>query len=271
MDSVLDFSDEFVLSGGTVPIDIDKNLVLFLFNRPKKEYTLPKGRKNVGESLEAAAIRETFEETGFRCTLVDHDLPTRAPMSDSSIHTEPVAVQQRMHNGIRKLIFWYAARVDSTAQQLPDTQEEGEDFEATWASTEEAASRMSFTDDRMILEKALLATEAIRATSTPFSLRVREEYLDLSINARALGFLCLNIGGSIVFGASNIADLAHIKADTDWDGFGVVETQADIIRLINNSRSELCKLLRMEREEFPGMTVIFQFSFLLYRVLTRVR
>ena len=256
MERVLDFSHEFVLSAGTVSIDIDKNLVLLLFYRSQEEYILPKGRKDVGESLEAAAVRETLEETGFHCSLIGHDLPTRAPMLESSTHTEPIAVQQRIHDGIRKIIFWYVAQVDSTAPQLVGTQEEGEDFEAKWASTKEAASRMSFVDDRMIVEKALQATESIRIPLVPFSLCVREEYLDLSIDARALGFLCLSIGGGVVYQASNNRDLNHVKLDTDWDGFGLVETQADIIRLINHSRLLLCKLLRIEREEHPGFEVV---------------
>ena len=62
MDQLLHLSDEFVLSSGTVPIDIHNGLVLLLYCRPKGEYMLPKGRKNVGETLEDAAIRETFED-----------------------------------------------------------------------------------------------------------------------------------------------------------------------------------------------------------------
>ena len=104
-DRLLDFSNNFMLSSGTVPVDYAKSLVLLLYYRPKGEHLLPKGRKNVGESLPAAAFRETFEESGYQCCLLEHNLPTRATHLLSSMHTEPIAVQQRFHQGIRKIIF----------------------------------------------------------------------------------------------------------------------------------------------------------------------
>lgn len=90
---LLDISDNVVLSSGTVAIDIPKGLVLLLYYRPKGEYILPKGRKNVGETLEAAAVRETMEESGFECRLFKHQLLTKAQQLKDPQHTEPIAVQ----------------------------------------------------------------------------------------------------------------------------------------------------------------------------------
>lgn len=78
MNRLLDSSYDFVLSSGTVPVDISKGLVLLLYYPPKAEYMLPKGRKNVGETMEAAAIRETTEESGLHCHLYKHQLHTNA-------------------------------------------------------------------------------------------------------------------------------------------------------------------------------------------------
>ena len=159
MDRQLDFSEDFVLSSGTVPIDISKGLVLLLYYRPKGEFMLPKGRKNVGETLEAAAMRETTEESGFKCSLFKHQLHTNAQELVDSYHTEPIAIQQRMNQDVRKIIFWYIAEVDSSSQRMSDTQEEGEDFDVEWVCIENAPSKCSFDDDRKILAKAL---EAVR-------------------------------------------------------------------------------------------------------------
>ena len=104
-EKLLDLSEGFVLSSGTVCPDLQKKLILLLCYRPKNEILLPKGRKNIGESLEAAAARETYGESGFRCQLLPHDLPTNAQPAavvDPPTHTEPIAVQQRITEGVRK-------------------------------------------------------------------------------------------------------------------------------------------------------------------------
>lgn len=155
-DRILDFSDSSVLSSGTVSIDSSNGLVLLLYHRPKGEYLLPKGRKNVGETLQDAAVRETMEESGYKCHLLGHDLPIKAPYPITSRHTEPIAVQQRMSHGVRKIIFWYLAQVDSDCP-IGQKLEEGEDFEVRWVREEVAPSTMSFAEDRKIVEKALSA------------------------------------------------------------------------------------------------------------------
>lgn len=251
----VDFSDRFVLSSGTVAIDCRRSLVLLLYYRPKGEYLLPKGRKNVGETLEAAAERETWEESGYNCRLLSHSLPTRAPQPTRTPHTEPIAVQQRFSQGIRKIIFWYLAQVDSSDRQAVQTQEEGEDFEVRWVCTVNAPSTMSFVEDREIVEKALSAVPCPLQGSVRSIFPLRDWFLDLSVDVRALGFLCISLGGSLVYGQLDIGNPQEMGDLTDWDGFAIVERKEDIVRLVNESRSELCNLLRIEKEECPKMTV----------------
>ena len=118
---------------------------------------LPKGRKNVGETLEAAAVRENTEESGFECSLFKHKLSTNAQQLTEPKHSEPIAVQQRMSQGVRKIVFWYVAEVDSGSQRKLDTQEEGEEFDVEWVCWDDAPLKCSFADDRKIVEKALEA------------------------------------------------------------------------------------------------------------------
>lgn len=254
-DRVLDFSDSFVLSSGTVSIDSSKGLVLLLYYRPKGEYLLPKGRKNVGETLEDAAIRETMEESGYKCYLLGHDLPIKAPYSTPSRHTEPIAVQQRMSHGVRKIIFWYVAQVDSSNPPIGQMLEEGEDFEVRWVREEAAPSTMSFLEDQKIVEKALSVLSRFPPDSASLIPRLGEGYLDSSINPRALGFLCISLGGSLVYGQQDVINPQAIGNLTDWDGFGIVDTKEDIIALINDFKPQLCALLRIEKEEYPDLKV----------------
>ena len=251
MDRLLDFSTDFVISCGSVPIDISKGLVLLLYYRPKREYMLPKGRKNAGESLEAAAIRETFEESGFQCHLFKHQLHTNAELSDA-YHTEAIAVQQRITQGVRKLIFWFISEVDSGSEQKSDTQEEGEEFDVEWVRMEDAPSKCSFGDDRRIVEKAL---EAVPRPLLPMPVhQLGEAYLDSSIDRQALGFLSISLGGSIVKQQTG-AIPSEVDNHTDWDGFGILETKDSIVRLVTDFRAQLCSMLRIEKDECASMKV----------------
>ena len=269
MDRLLDFSTNFVISYGSVPIDVSRGLVLLLYYPPKGEYMLPKGRKNVGESLEAAAMRETKEESGFECHLFKHQLHTNAQELNDAYHTEAIAVQQRITAGVRKLIFWFISEVDSRSEQMPDTQEEGEAFDVEWVRMEEAPSKCSFLDDRRIVEKAL---EAVPRPSSPMPVdQLREAYIDSSVDRQALGFHSVSPGGSIVKQQTG-AIPSKVENNTDWDGFGILETKDSIIRLITHFRADLRSMLRIGKEECMSMMVWISLSLALtYAVLTHTQ
>ncbi|KAF9887563.1 hypothetical protein FE257_010141 [Aspergillus nanangensis] len=160
---LLTFSDQFVISCGTISIDVCRQKVLLIYYRDQNVLILPKGRKNRGENLESTAIRETTEETGYSCHLMSHSAPVKAPVPENNapehdagrLHTEPIAVQQWVYSdGVRKFIFWYLGAADST--ESPSTlAEDGEKFDAQWYSFEEAVQRASFEEDRKLIEKAI--------------------------------------------------------------------------------------------------------------------
>lgn len=58
----------------------DPDQVLLIRNTKYNEpfYTLPGGRKDIGEALEETAVRETYEETGYHVRLPSVNIPTRA-------------------------------------------------------------------------------------------------------------------------------------------------------------------------------------------------
>ena len=58
-----------------IPVDSEKHLVLIthtyeLIGIKAKDWTIPGGKIEATESFEAAAIRETIEETGMRCEIL---------------------------------------------------------------------------------------------------------------------------------------------------------------------------------------------------------
>ncbi|KAJ9161278.1 hypothetical protein NKR19_g2366 [Coniochaeta hoffmannii] len=78
-------SEATIISCGTVTIDAAHQKVLLIWNKKLKIYQLPKGRKNIGEDMLSAAMRETYEETGVRATALRLKIATRAtPPSDHS-------------------------------------------------------------------------------------------------------------------------------------------------------------------------------------------
>ncbi|SPN97579.1 uncharacterized protein DNG_01091 [Cephalotrichum gorgonifer] len=163
-DRSLHFSDQFAISCGTVSLDVERSKVLLVRSRKTGEYLLPKGRKDVGEPLDQAARRETFEETGIRAQLLPVAIDTLATFPSSlaqidrpRLVTEPIAVSQRVANGILKIIFWYVAAADSATVPEEGTQQEGEDFDTFWAEFDDVLSTLSFDDDQRIAQAAIAA------------------------------------------------------------------------------------------------------------------
>ncbi|OGQ96446.1 MAG: NUDIX hydrolase [Deltaproteobacteria bacterium RIFOXYD12_FULL_57_12] len=73
----------------TVDIIIENNngIVLIKRKNPPLGWALPGGFVDYGESLEQAAIREAFEETGLRVTLIDQLRTYSEPGRDPRHHT----------------------------------------------------------------------------------------------------------------------------------------------------------------------------------------
>ena len=59
-----------MLGAGMVLIQPSTNKVVLLYDPSRRYWFLPKGRKDVGESLEQAALREAYEEVCFPHSIV---------------------------------------------------------------------------------------------------------------------------------------------------------------------------------------------------------
>lgn len=110
-------------------------------------------------------MRETFEETGYACTLLPVRMPTRAPRSGINgvdavavveDITEPIAVIVReMGAQVIKIIWWYIARCAPGTERVLGTQTEWEAFDAHWVPADEAAAQLTFLSDGETVGRAL--------------------------------------------------------------------------------------------------------------------
>ncbi|KAM0333469.1 hypothetical protein ACHAQA_002131 [Verticillium albo-atrum] len=196
-------SHGFVVSAGTVTVDLATRRVLLVFNKRQGIYQLPKGRKNIGEeSLLACAVRETLEETGVRVTPLAVRCGTRATpgeqvevqhqhqhqhgthgevqaaggsddglarvqgqvqvqgqegLTEGVDHHEAVACCHWADaaTGAMKMVFYYAASADESVPPEPLVGEDEGRFENAWCEVDEAAGRLAFKTDGMVVDKAV--------------------------------------------------------------------------------------------------------------------
>ena len=177
------FSDEFVTSAGGVLFRIRPGHPLeicLIHLQHKDEWLLPKGRKDRGESVEETALREVYEETGWKAVPFPATMYTRATVPDvegsklqqpdqphlvSALSTEPFAITIRGNADNRniKVIHWFIFTIaDPECQQTYGTQMEGEGFDkAIFFEASQAIDTLSFHDDRELARGAL---EIVRNT-----------------------------------------------------------------------------------------------------------
>lgn len=132
-----------------------------------QKYLLPKGRKDQGESITDAAVRETFEETGYPCTLFPVQMPTRAPAPGNDLPNtemctvdggkEAIAVHVRPTGDppvATKLVFWFIAQATG-ADRIEGSQMSYENFVSVFLPLDEAAKKFTYETDRKVVEKAV--------------------------------------------------------------------------------------------------------------------
>lgn len=151
------------MSCGTVTIDLARAMVLVVWNNRLKLYQLPKGRRNIDETMLDAALRETYEETGFRVTPLELDVATRAtpPQTEApGTSQKPAEITEgypskefvaaclypdpQSESEALKIIYFFAATADSTATPDPDTQEAYELLDAKWLPLSELGTMLRF-------------------------------------------------------------------------------------------------------------------------------
>ncbi|KAK6358285.1 hypothetical protein TWF730_007634 [Orbilia blumenaviensis] len=139
----------------------------------KNIITLPKGRRNLNESRKEAAIRETTEETGYKCSLLLVKMGTRLtfPEDDEDIRdrvrvvegcTESFYMQFRRvgreDEGRVKVVWWFLGVVDEEDY----VRKEGEGWDGVikggvgveWRGYEDAIGELTYESDVEVVKAA---------------------------------------------------------------------------------------------------------------------
>ena len=160
-------SEAFVESAGAVLFRLSSREVCILHLLNADEYVLPKGRRNCGESRQAAARREILEETGFACRILPLNMSTRAPpaveteqLGDKArfypFISEPFSLQVRhLSDSNVKLIWWFVAAVDEDTSVQERTLEDRKKFTINFHSYTDVLERLTFQNDRDMVKRAI--------------------------------------------------------------------------------------------------------------------
>lgn len=135
----------FTAAGGVLFRVVSPGNIDVLLIKRNNLWDLPKGKLEVGESVQACAVREVSEELGI-------PMPSIICSLDATLHTYELDDEL-----IAKTTFWYLMYA---AEQSYKPQTEEGITEVKWVSLPEAFSMVAFENLRMVLRRAadVLAT-----------------------------------------------------------------------------------------------------------------
>ena len=146
-------SEESVVAGGAVCWKVvdGEVRVLVVHRTQHKDVSLPKGKRDPGETVPETAKREILEETGLHITLgaylgrVDYLLPSKKP----------------------KEVHYWAAEVDPGEAERAPFESNNEIFALEWLPLKKAQKKLTYEHDGDILENFESLYESGRAKTFP--------------------------------------------------------------------------------------------------------
>jgi len=160
-----------MLGAGMVLIQENTHKIVVVYETLKKYWFFPRGRKDIGESLEQTALREAYEESGYRAEFLPLFIPNHAPAPphDRNAYkrpnTEPIFMSLTswqpkrrqaglVDNGGEYLTSWYVGQIaeDAVAQQgtgMPNEQ----NYRSHLLSIEDAMDHV-FSGEQKVLQYA---------------------------------------------------------------------------------------------------------------------
>ncbi len=129
-------SPDLIHAAGAVVISIinEREHVLVVHRPHRSDWSLPKGKLESGEAHDVAAVREVLEETGVRCALGPF-LGTR----EYEVEGHP-----------KRVLYWRATVLEHDVHEADD-----EVDDVQWIDVDQAQDRLTYPDDRELVELAL--------------------------------------------------------------------------------------------------------------------
>ena len=125
-------------AGGVVIRDGERGPEVVVVHRPRyDDWSLPKGKRDPGETDEQCAVREVEEETGLRCALVRELLPAR--YDD--------------RHGRAKVVRYWEMRVVGARPFVANHEID----QVEWLTIAEASARLSYPYDAAMLANVRLS------------------------------------------------------------------------------------------------------------------
>ncbi|KAH9958136.1 hypothetical protein BC827DRAFT_1221280 [Russula dissimulans] len=165
-------ASNFATCGGSILINSTRAPLKICLLRciTRDEWVLPKGHKDRGEDVIQAALRETYEESGYPCQLLPLNVTTLAPAAGQQTPARPALAPRceepfmltlrRYKDTNVKLISWFVT-VRTGVDKVNGTQMATESFESAFLGVDEALERATFQTDREVIAAAV---ELVRAT-----------------------------------------------------------------------------------------------------------
>ncbi|TFK48202.1 hypothetical protein OE88DRAFT_1647196 [Heliocybe sulcata] len=156
------YASDFVIGAGMVIIQPSTRKIVVVYDGSSERWFLPKGRKDVGESIEEAALREAYEESGYRAQFLPLLTASRAPAPGSrlnrSANTEPIYVgtkyfgpRYRGDHGGEYLTFWYVGCIDNDAVREERTgMSDEQEYVGHLLTPQQAIDRLSETQAQVV-------------------------------------------------------------------------------------------------------------------------
>jgi ADP-ribose pyrophosphatase YjhB (NUDIX family) len=137
-------ADEIITYCSAGGIVIDGDQVLLVRKKRVPEVRLPKGHVEPGEGRQAAALRETAEETGYA---------ELRPLADLGLLT--VTFMRQSTKVVRIESFFLMALAGPG--RAPRSAEDEEKFEPFWAPLDQAEGMLTFPSEQEFLRRARVA------------------------------------------------------------------------------------------------------------------
>jgi len=160
-----------MLGAGMVIIQPSTNKVVLVYDSIGKYWFLPKGRKDLGESLEKTALREAYEESGYQVEFLPLHIPSCAPAPPDDpdaylrLNTEPILVTltswsaKAAGRGRRRypgeyLTSWYVGQIPHDAIYQSGTGMSNEQSFTSYLFTFDEAMEKLYGAERRVLHYA---------------------------------------------------------------------------------------------------------------------